>query len=108
VEANAKMRIGGKPARHAQRESNLLAMQTPPRNGSEPDIIDFRIGAPGPATGDGNFELAGKIVELRVAAKLSVQLQSQRRGVAEFVRVETRQRAASDVARNVAARAGGR
>src|SRR6267154_2751549 len=108
VEPNAKMRIGRKPARDAQGKSDLLTIEPLSRNGGEAYIVDFWIRAPGPAAGDGNFELARQIIELRIAAQPAIQLQSQRRSIAIFVRVKTRQGTAGNISRHVPASTGGR
>src|SRR5216683_665658 len=107
VQANAKLRIGGKTASHAQRKSDLIEVQSLSRDSSKSDIIDLGIRAPRMATGDRNLELARQIVELGIAAKLAIQLQRQRRSIAIFVRVKTRQGASRNVPRDVAACAGG-
>src|SRR5437879_10581885 len=70
VQTHAEMRIGREAARHAQGKSNFLAMGALPRNSRKSNIIDFRICAPRAAAGDGNFELAGQIVEVGISAKL--------------------------------------
>src|SRR5260221_13339863 len=76
VQANAEVRIGGETTGHAQRESDFLSVQALSRDSSKSNIIDFGIGAPRPATSDGNLELARQIIELGIAAKLPIQLQS--------------------------------
>src|SRR5260370_25806890 len=55
------------------------------------------------AASDGHFEFARQIVELRVAAKLAVDRQGQRRGVTNLAGLETGEGAAGDVASDVAA-----
>ena len=77
------------------------------RDRRETDVVDLGDAAPRGAAGDGDFEFARQVVELGVAAELAVDLQGQGRGIAEFVRVETGDRAAGDVPGDVAARADG-
>jgi hypothetical protein len=77
VQANAEMRISGKPSRHAQRKSDFLPVQAIPRDCGKPDVIDFRISAPRAAAGDGDLELARQVVKLGIAAQMSVQFRSQ-------------------------------
>src|SRR6266481_4107916 len=91
VQANAEMRISGETASHTQRESDLLAVQAFSLDSSESDIIDLRIRAPRTATSDRNLELTRQIVELGIAAKLSVHLQRQRLSIVILVRVKPRQ-----------------
>src|SRR5258708_23222550 len=76
VQANAEVRIGGETTGHAHRESDFLSVQALSRDSSKSDVINLGIRAPRPATGDGNLKLARQIVELGIAAKLPVQLQS--------------------------------
>src|SRR4029077_1491305 len=108
VQANAEVRIGGKTASHAQRESDLIPVRALSRDRGESDIIDLRIRAPRTAAGDRNLELARQIVELGIASYLPVDLQSQWRSVAVLGRVKTRHRASRNISRHVAASAGGR
>src|SRR5260221_473156 len=78
VQANAEMRISGETASHTQRESDLIAVQAFSLDSGKSYIIDLRIRAPRTATSDRNLELTRQIVELGIAAKLSVHLQRQR------------------------------
>ena len=71
--------------------------------GDKADVVNFGVGAPVGAAGDGDFEFAREIVELRVAAEFVFQRMNERADVGEFVSVYASERAASDVARDVAA-----
>jgi len=75
--------------------------------GSEGDVVDFGIGAPVGAGGDGDFEFAREIVEIGIAGELLIDGESDGRDVGDFACVETGERAASDVAGDIAAGAGG-
>ena len=76
--------------------------------GGESDVVDFGIGAPDGAAGDGDFEFAWEIIEFGIAGEFLVESEDQRRGVDEFVRVHAGKRAAGDIAGDVAAGARGR
>lgn len=41
--------------------------------GDERDVVDFRVGAPVGAGGDGDFEFAREIVEVRIARQFFVE-----------------------------------
>src|SRR6267154_3903452 len=102
------MRIRRETTSDAQRETDLVAMQTLSRDCGKPDIIDLRIRAPRAAASNGNLELPGQIVKLGVAAQLPIQLSSQGRSVAVLVRVKPGQRAAGNISYDVTAGASGR
>src|SRR5208282_2379426 len=89
----------------AQRKSRLDGAVPLTRGGCERDIINFRVRAPASASGNRDFELARQIVELRVASQFAINGQSQRRCVHNLMRIQTRNGAAGDVARDVAASA---
>ena len=101
------MRIGGETAAYAYGESGFDTADAPAGDGSEADVVDLGIIAPRAAAGDGHLELAGEIVKLGVAAQRAIDFQRERRGIAEFVGVETGQWATGDVAGDVAAGADG-
>ena len=61
------------------------------------------IGAPDAASRDGNLELARQIVELGIARQHSICFQRKRRSIADLVRIHAGDRAAGDVARDIAA-----
>src|SRR5580704_3550527 len=106
-EAHGQVRICGEAAAYAYRESGFEAADAPAGDGSEANVIDLGIIAPGAAAGDGHLELAGEIVEFGVAAQRAIDIQGERRGIAEFVGVETCQRATGDVAGYITASADG-
>src|SRR5260370_37698912 len=108
VETNAKMRSGGRCASPAKKKANFLTGEALGGNRREADIIDFGIGAPRTAAGDRNLELARQVIKFRIAAKLPVELQRQRSSIAVLVRVETRERASGNIARDITASACGR
>src|SRR6267378_2156675 len=99
------MRVGGKASADAKRETCFDTALTLAYRGGEADIVDFGVGAPMAAAGDGYFEFARQIIELRVAAKLAVDPQGQRRGVTNLAGIQAGEGAAGDVASNVAASA---
>src|SRR5262249_34300215 len=103
VQPNTEMRIRRKPSADAQREPDFTQAIAKTLRRSEADIVDFRIGTPVAASGDGNFELAREVVELRIAAQRFVDRKGQRRRVDQFLVVEPCQRAAGDVASDIAA-----
>src|ERR1700693_2760969 len=103
IERDGQVRIGGKTAADAQREAYFGLSGATSSGGGEADVINFRIGAPVAASGDGNFEFAREIVNLGIAAKFAVDLQREWRGVNDLFAVETGEGAASDVAGDVAA-----
>jgi len=74
---------------------------------AECDVVDFGVGTPVGAAGDGDFEFAGEIVEIGIAAEFAINGERERRNVGEFVGVDAGERAAGDVTRDVAASAGG-
>lgn len=75
--------------------------------GDKRDVVDFGVGAPVRAGGDGDFEFSGKIVELRIAAEFVFERLDEGADIGEFVGVNADEWAASDVAGNIAASSGG-
>src|SRR5271157_6329688 len=75
--------------------------------GSEGDVVDFGIGAPVGAGGDGDFEFAREIVEIGIAGQFPVDGESDGGDVGDCAGIETHESAASDVAGDIAAGAGG-
>lgn len=75
--------------------------------GGEADVVDFGVGAPFGAGGDGDFEFAREIVELRIAAEFFVEGKGEWGDVGDFVGVNPGERATGDVAGDVAAGTGG-
>jgi len=71
--------------------------------GGEGDVVDFGVGAPVGAGGDGNLEFARKIVEVGIAGKFLAECADDGSDVGKFEGVDTGKRAAGDVASNVAA-----
>ena len=63
IEANGKMRFLGEASADAQRVADLAVVF----GRREGDVVDLRMGAPGGAAGDGDFEFARQVVELRIA-----------------------------------------
>ena len=74
----------------------------------EADVVDLWIRAPRGAAGNGYFELARQVIELRVSLEQIRNLLCQRRGVNELIGRDSGQRAAGYIAHHVAARAFGR
>ena len=58
------------------------------------------------ASGDRNLEFARQVVELGVSRQQPRGFEHQRRGIADFVGIDARNRAAGDVADDIAARSG--
>src|SRR5712692_10009741 len=106
IKRDAEMRVRREPPADAKCETCFEMVGALAQCGGQADIVDFRVGAPVPAARDGNLEFAWKIIELCVSAKLAVERESERRGVAKLVGIEAGERAAGDVARDVAAGAG--
>ena len=103
IEPKREMRIGRKPAAHAQRETDFgIAADR-----GETHIIDFRIGAPDAASCNADFEFARQVVEIAVAHEEAVGFERQRRGIANLVGIHAGERAAGDVAGIVSAGAHG-
>jgi len=75
--------------------------------GGQGDVVDFGIGAPFGAASDSDFEFAGKIVEVGITPEFLVESEGDGRDVGNFVRVESGEGAAGDVADDVAASASG-
>jgi hypothetical protein len=75
--------------------------------GGESDVVDFGIGAPHGAAGDGDFEFAREIIELGIAREFLVESQDHGGDVRNFVGVESGEGAPSDVAYDVATSASG-
>ena len=105
VEPDSKMGIGREPAADADGEADLTGRRVAHRR--EADVVDLGIGAPGSAPRDRDLELPRQVVERGVAVHELGRLHDERRGVDQLLGVETRHRAAGDIARDVAARAHG-
>src|ERR1700685_3199950 len=97
------MGLGGKATTHAEREASFEPREPFAHDGGEADIVNFGIGAPDTAAGDGNFKFTRKIIELRIAGKQMGRLVNERRSIADFVRVHSSERTAGDIARDVSA-----
>ena len=65
VQSHRQVRIGGKTASDAQRKTYFGLSCAPSSSGGKANVVDFWIGAPVAATGNGNFKFAGQIVKLR-------------------------------------------
>src|SRR6266852_451862 len=103
IEPDAEVRVGREPTTDADGKADLARFRVTDRR--EADVVDLGIRAPGPAARDGDLELPRKVVEGRVAVHQLRRLQHERRGVEQLVGVQTGDRAAGDVPRDVAARA---
>ncbi len=77
-------------------------------DGSQGDVVDLGIGAPDGAAGDGDLELAGKVVELGIRGEMVRDLDGERRCVEQLGVIEAGEGAAGDVANDVAAGSLGR
>jgi hypothetical protein len=76
-------------------------------NGSKAHIVNFRIRAPHTASGDRKLELARQVIKLGIARQHPVRLESEGRGVANLICIHSSNRAAGNVAGDIAAGAGG-
>src|SRR5208282_556972 len=74
VQPHAQVRVGGQAAADAKRKTNLGPAVPRAGDSRQTYVIDFRIGAPRPAAGDADFELARQVVELRVVDQQPVRL----------------------------------
>jgi len=72
-------------------------------DGGEADVVDFGVGAPVGAGGDGDFIFAGKIIELRIAAEFAIESEHGVRDIGKFVSMDAGERAAGDIAGHVTA-----
>ena len=95
--------FGGEAAADAEGVADLFGAIDGALDGGEGHVVDLGVGAPDGASGDGDLELAGKVVELGVSGELVCDLDRERAGVDEFGVVETGEGAAGDVADYVAA-----
>src|SRR5215472_980545 len=107
VEFYREVGLGGKAAGDAEGKTNFFAAMAGATRGGEADVINFGVGAPVGAAGDGDFVLAREIVELGITGELLVERENERRNVCEFMFMNAGERAAGDVAGDVAASAGG-
>ena len=74
-----------------------------PTNHGQADVVDLGIRAPLAASRDRNLELARQVVELGVACQQPRGFENQRRGIDDFVSIDSCDRAAGDVAYHVTA-----
>src|ERR1700734_3085673 len=106
VQRNSKIRLSRKSATNAQSETYLRLATNHALDCRQPDIVDLRIRTPDPAPCDRNLELAWQIVELGIARQHAIPFQSERRCVANLIRIHSGDGAACYVACDVAASAG--
>ena len=71
--------------------------------GREGNVIDLRVVAPERAAGDRELEFAWQVVKGVVGAESLGDAERERRGIYELMTVEAGERAAGDVANDVAA-----
>src|SRR6266446_1530570 len=103
IQPNAKMRIRRQPTTHAQGKASLGLSPKSARDRRQPNVVDLRIRAPGAATGERNFKLSRQVIELGVAGKQVRCLKRQWRRIADLVRIEAGDRAASNIPDHVTA-----
>ena len=106
VEPRGQVRPGGEAAAHPEREADPARVGVAHRG--ERHVVDLGVRAPDAAAGDRDLVLAGQVVELGAAVHHRGGRLDQRRGVEHLVGVEPGERAAGDVAGDVAAGAEGR
>ena len=75
--------------------------------GGQGDVVDFGVGAPLGAAGDGDFELAGEIVKVRIAGEFFIERKDDGGDIRDFVGIDASEGASSDVARDITAGASG-
>src|SRR2546426_6913931 len=102
IEPRGEARVGREPAADPDHEADLPRPRVPERR--EPYVVDLRVRAPHSAAGDRDLVLARQVVEGGVAAEHARRRVDERRGVHDLVGVQAGERAAGDVARDVAAR----
>ena len=98
------MRFIGETAAYAKRVANLAVMF----RGSECNVVDLGIGAPGRAPGNGDFEFARQVVELRICGEQMGNLNSQGRGINDLIVGYSGEGATRNVSDDVTACAFGR
>src|SRR5260221_9871882 len=97
------MRLGGKSSPNAYRESDFSLPRLLAHHRREGQIIDLRIRAPILAAADADLELARQVVEIGIVDQQLRHFVDQWRRVAKFMRVQSCQRAARYVSRDIAA-----
>jgi len=68
VEPDRHVRSRGEAATDTEREAGLITAA----DRSEPDVVDFRVRAPVPASGDRDLELPWEVREIRVAVHVAI------------------------------------
>ena len=68
-DAHAEVRLGGEAAADAQGVADLFPAVDSRLIAVSADVVDLRVGAPQRAAGDGDFELARQVVELRIGGE---------------------------------------
>ena len=102
-DADGEVGLGGEAAADAEGVADLFDTVDFALDGGEGDVVDLRVGAPLGAAGDGDLELARQVVELGIRGEVVRDLDGERAGVEQFVLVQAGERAAGDVADDVAA-----
>ncbi len=102
-DADGDVGLGGEAAADAQGVADLFHAVDGALDGGEGYVVDLGVGAPEGAAGDGDLELAREVVELGVGGELVGDLDGEGTGVDKLVAVEAGDRAAGDVADDVAA-----
>ena len=103
VQSRAQVGFGGKSSRNSQREAHLGRPANHTSRRGQPNIVDLRIRAPHAASRNRDLEFAGKVVEVVIPRQHSRRFERQRRSIANLVGVHSRDRAAGDIARDIAA-----
>ena len=107
VKAHGEVRLRGESPGNAEGEADLFPALAEAPGGSQTDVVDLGVGAPLWAASDGNFEFAGEIVKLRIAREFFINREHDRRDIRYFARIDAGERAAGNVAGDIAASAGG-
>jgi len=89
-----------------QRKADFLAAVASAACGGEANVVDFGIGAPVRAAGDGDFEFAGEIVELGIATEFLINGEREGSDVGNFMGMNAGKRAASDIPGHISTGAG--
>ncbi len=102
-DAYSEVWLGGEAAADAEGVADLIDTVDGALDGGEGYVVDLWVGAPDGAAGDGDFELAGEVVELGVGGEEVGDLDGEGAGIDEFVAVDASERASGDVTDDVAA-----
>jgi len=107
IEAHGDVRLGGESTADTKGEANFFPAIAHATGDGQADVVDLGIGTPVGTSANGDFVFARKIIKLGIATEFLVEGEDKRANVEQLAGVESSERAASDVAGNVAAGADG-